>query len=200
MEWNSPHGNRSLEGLEICEEPIQTLKEYGTVSIAFDITRVLELVPVDHGLSGLLLRERQAEPPRRKDYDLIPGESPADWPKRFDVSGWGVLVARLEGRRIGGAVVAFDTPGVLLLEGRRDLALLWDIRVEPASRGHGVGSALFQAVESWALARDCRRPQSGNAEHQCVGVQILRSPGLSPGFGQPFCLCGNARRNATALV
>jgi GNAT superfamily N-acetyltransferase len=31
------------------------------------------------------------------------------------------------------------------------VALLWDIRVDPASRGRGVGRALLAAVEAWAV-------------------------------------------------
>jgi GNAT superfamily N-acetyltransferase len=142
---------------EISEESIRTLDDYGTVSIAFDIKRFLDLVSVNYGLGGFLLRERPVNLITRKDYDSIAGQSPADWPKRFDVSSWGQIVARSNGQRVGGAVIAFNSPGVLMLEGRRDIAVLWDIRVEPRLRGCGIGSALFRAVESWASARTCRR-------------------------------------------
>lgn len=53
-------------------------------------------------------------------------------------------------------MVAHDSPGLLMLEGRRDLAVLWDIRVAPEVRGHGIGSALWQEVEIWASLRACR--------------------------------------------
>jgi GNAT superfamily N-acetyltransferase len=43
-----------------------------------------------------------------------------------------------------------------MFEGRGDLALLWDIRVAPGHRGRGVGRALFEATEAWALTRGCR--------------------------------------------
>ena len=43
-----------------------------------------------------------------------------------------------------------------MLEGREELALLWDIRVAPAERNHGVGTALLDAGESWAGARGAR--------------------------------------------
>lgn len=82
---------------------------------------------------------------------------PAQWPARFDVSKWGVLAAWREGLRVGGAVIAFDTRDVHMLEGRRDLAVLWDIRVAPDARRESVGTALFHAVESWAIARGCRQ-------------------------------------------
>jgi GNAT superfamily N-acetyltransferase len=96
------------------------------------------------------------------DYARVPSpydvrSDPAHWPAMFDVSKWGVFAAWLDGRRVGGAVIAFDTPNVSMLEGRRDLAVLWDIRVAAEVRGEGVGVALFRAVERWAIARGCRQ-------------------------------------------
>jgi GNAT superfamily N-acetyltransferase len=57
---------------------------------------------------------------------------------------------------LGGATVAFNTPGLTMLEGRRDLSVLWDIRVAPDARGKGIGSALFEGVEAWAQTQCCR--------------------------------------------
>ncbi|MBV9108261.1 MAG: GNAT family N-acetyltransferase [Gemmatimonadetes bacterium] len=91
-----------------------------------------------------------------KDYDAIPGNRPTDWPARFDMSRWGIVSAWVEGARIGGAVVALDTAGVEMLEGRRDLAVLWDLRVAPARRGRGLGTLLFRAAERWAAGRGAR--------------------------------------------
>ena len=91
--------------------------------------------------------------PYVKDYDAIEGESPTHWARRFDLSNWGLILCRASGRCVGGAVVAYNTPGVAMLEGRSDLAVLWDIRVSPELRGQGVGLALFQAAEAWATAK-----------------------------------------------
>jgi GNAT superfamily N-acetyltransferase len=44
-----------------------------------------------------------------------------------------------------------------MLAGRRDLAVLWDIRVAPERRGTGIGGMLFRAAEAWARARGCTR-------------------------------------------
>ena len=44
-----------------------------------------------------------------------------------------------------------------MLEGRRDLAVLWDIRVSPEARRQGVGSALFERVAAWAQLHGCRQ-------------------------------------------
>ena len=132
---------------EVVEEPISTLADYAQVSISFTVEKVFAIA------AGSLV-ERPTSAPYLKDYDQI--EHPSTWPERFDVSQWGVIAARMAGQRIGGTVVACDTPGLAMLEGRQHCAVLWDIRVSPDWRGHGVGAALFRAAESWAVARGCR--------------------------------------------
>jgi GNAT superfamily N-acetyltransferase len=62
---------------------------------------------------------------------------------------------RSSAQLLGGAVVALRTPELPLLEGRSDLAALWDIRVAPDRRGCGLGAMLFRATEDWARAREC---------------------------------------------
>jgi GNAT superfamily N-acetyltransferase len=102
------------------------------------------------------LSERRLEVPYEKDYDAMAGEGPLRWGQRFDLSNWALFTARFANRIVGGATAAFDTPGLTMLEGRPDLAVLWDIRVSPDARRQGVGSALFQGVEAWAQLHGCR--------------------------------------------
>lgn len=172
--------------IEVAGEPAACLETYAEVPIAFEVASVLD---VADGPGGLVLTERRLGAPYVKDYDAIGGEHPSTWPVRFDVSRWGVLAARVEGRRVGGAVVAFDTPGMEMLEGRRDLAVLWDLRVAPESRGHGVGAALFHAAEAWASARGCRRLK---VETQNVNVAACRF------YARQGCVLGSADRLAYA--
>jgi ribosomal protein S18 acetylase RimI-like enzyme len=142
--------------VEIREEGPGALAAYATVPIAFEVREVLAVEPADDGLGGLLLSAKTLDAPYVKDYDAVPGNRPTEWPARFDLRRWGILSAWAEGARIGGAVVAFDTAGVEMLEERRDLAVLWDLRVAPAMRGRGAGTALFRAAERWAAARGAR--------------------------------------------
>ncbi|HLL48751.1 MAG TPA: GNAT family N-acetyltransferase [Longimicrobiaceae bacterium] len=148
---------------------------------------VLDVAEQDAGSAGFMLTERRLDAPYAKDYDAIPGEHPEGWAERFDVSRWGVFEARMEGRRVGGAVVAFRTPGLDMLEGRDDLAVLWDIRVAPEARGQGVGSALFRAAEAWARARGCRRLK---VETQNVNVAACRF------YARRGCVLGKVNRSA----
>ena len=140
--------------IEVIEEPITELGCQGEIPIAFQVTTALDVEPLAGGLAGLGLSERAVEVPWVKDHDRVDG-GPAVWASRFDVGRWGLFGAYADGRRVGGAVLAFDTANLYRLRGRRDLAVVWDLRVAPHARRLGVGAALFRASEAWALKRNC---------------------------------------------
>jgi len=144
--------------LDIGEEALTlaTLSEHAAIPIAFMVDRVLEVRLLDGGLGGMSLTETVVTDPYVKDYDAIEGAGPQLWPGRFDVSHWVLISARRDGASVGGAVIASKTPGLHMLAGRDDVAVLWDIRVSPRERGKGIGSALFRAVRTWAGDRGCR--------------------------------------------
>ena len=137
--------------IELREEPISELHRYVTVPSVFEARTVFDVLESTRGIE---LREREIYRPYRKDYDAV--ENPMEWPKRFDVSNWTLIAAFSAGERVGGAVGAYASPELDMLEGRDDLILLWDIRVSPKARRLGVGSALFRSIEAWGRARSCR--------------------------------------------
>lgn len=173
--------------MEIIEESITAAAELARVPIAFNVESVFDVSPLDGGLGGLTLSERRVETPYVKDYDTMEGEHPTQWASRFDVTNWGLIGARSDGARVGGAVIAFNTAGINMLEGRRDLAVLWDIRVAPEVRARGVGSALFQAAEAWAAARGCRQLK---IETQNINVPACRF------YARQGCVLGAINRFA----
>ena len=172
--------------VEVAGEPAAALADYASIPIVFEVRSVLDVSAPDGG-SGYVLTERRLDTPYLKDYDAVPGEHPSGWPRRFDVSSWGLLAARLEGRRVGAAAVAVRTPGLDLLEGRDDLAVLWDVRVAPEARGQGVGAALFRAAEAWARSRGCRRLV---VETQNVNVAACRF------YARMGCVLATVNRDA----
>jgi ribosomal protein S18 acetylase RimI-like enzyme len=143
--------------IAIAEEPMTALAEYARVPIVFRVDSILDVTSHDEQMRSFVLSERRVDVPYDKDYDGIVGEGPLHWAGHFDLSNWALITARLATGLVGGAAVAFDTPGLTMLEGRSDLAVLWDIRVAPAARRQGVGSALFAKIEAWARLRGCRQ-------------------------------------------
>jgi GNAT superfamily N-acetyltransferase len=167
------------------KEPITLLSEYARIPIAFTVDRVFDVR--DDSSGGFLLAERMLELPYRKDYDAINGEGPTQWARRYDISNWALFAAYEDRHRIGGATVAFRTPDLTMLEDRRDLAVLWDIRVAPGARGKGVGYALFEAAETWTKLQGCRQLK---VETQNINVGACRF------YERQGCVLREARRNA----
>lgn len=176
--------------VQIAEKPTSRVLEHCEIPIAFLVERVLAVSVIGAGLGGISLAEAEVDPPWIKDYDAIKGEGPARWLKRFDTSHCGLLAAYGDGARIGGAVVAFDSPGLHMLEGRRDVAILWDLRVRPSSRSIGVGSALFQAVEEWSRQRGCRTPKVETQNTNFAACRFYARMGCSLGAIDRFAYPG----------
>jgi GNAT superfamily N-acetyltransferase len=157
--------------IEVREDSAAGLAEYARISIAFEVREIFDVASSDGSPGRFILTKRRLDAPYVKDYDAIEAESPAHWAERFDVSNWEFLAAYSEGRLVGGAAVALDTAGIEMLEGRTDLAVLWDIRVAPEARGRGVGASLFRAAEARAAARGCLRLK---IETQNINVPACR--------------------------
>jgi GNAT superfamily N-acetyltransferase len=164
------------------------LGEYASVPSRFDVKSTLQVELVEGGLGGMLLRQVPLERPYIKDYDAY-GEIPTDWPKLFDVINWGFFLAMEGERRAGAAAVAFDTSALLMLEVRRDLAVLWDLRTEPAYRG--VGIPLFRYAAEWSRKRGC---QQMKIETQNVNIPACRF------YQRMGCQLGEIRRFGYAAV
>lgn len=160
-----------MTDIEIVPSGPDCLPEYATVSIAFEVRARLRPVLLEGGLGGIALREERVQPPYVKDYDAGEEGGPEQWTEEFDLANWGFFLARRGGRCVGAAAVAFETPEVNMLEGRDDLAVLWDIRVAPEFRGHGLGRRLFRQAADWARARGCRQLK---VETQDINVPACR--------------------------
>ncbi|MET0283747.1 MAG: GNAT family N-acetyltransferase [Polyangiales bacterium] len=160
---------------------------YASIPIAFEVRSELEVV--EQGLSGIALRERTVAMPWRKDYDAV-DQGPRGWSARFRVQRWTVLLAREGTQLTGAASVMHDSPDIQMLDGRSDLALLWDLRVAPAWRGRGVGAALFEAAASHARERGCRQLK---VETQNINLPACRF------YQRMGCRLGGVQRHAYAL-
>lgn len=154
--------------IEVIEEPVTALAEYAGIPMAFEVREVLDAIAEAGG--RIRIEPRQLPVSYVKDYDAI-GGGPMRWAERFDLSTWGFLSAFSGAQCVGRAAVARETSTLEMLEGRSDLALLWDIRVAPLARRHGVGSALFEAAVRWASSRGCLQLK---VETQNINVAACR--------------------------
>ena len=175
--------------MEITALPVspESLTAYSTVSIAFEVRSKLTITLLNDGLGGMLLREEPVIPPYVKDYDETGEEGPMCWLTRFNTSSWVLFLAREGDMPIGGAAVAYRTPGVDMLRDRKDIAVLWDIRVHPEHRRSGIGTLLFNEAARWAGDRNCNHLK---IETQNVNVLACRF------YARQGCLLGEIDRFA----
>ena len=140
--------------IDVRERGVSVIPQYATVPIAFDVTSVLDIEQDKDG--QFALKERRLDHPYVKNYDTIDGEGPRHWPRRFDISNWGIFTAPLNGQHVGGAAVAFKTPGFMMLDQHDDIAVLWDIRVSPKPAGGELVPHSSAQPKIGAKDRGCR--------------------------------------------
>jgi GNAT superfamily N-acetyltransferase len=162
--------SEKLRELEYSSGDIGLLPQLAQISIALEVRTVYEIQPLQSGLGGLVMVEKPVQP-YIKDYDALPGGKPTEWHQEFDMRNWGVVLLLHQNQPIAGAAIARDTPGLNMLAGRRDLAVLWDIRVAQDWRGLGVGRKIFQYSVDWARQRNCTEMK---IETQNINVPACR--------------------------
>ena len=140
--------NSDVTEVAIQREPPSALAEYSSVPISFTTKSFLQVTWIGGGLQGISVVEEPLDQPFSKDFDE--DEPVTRWIQFGDISHWGIFAAVDDGKRIGGVVVAHDTASVHMLEGRTDLAVLWDIRVHPDVRRSGVGTRLLDRAVQFA--------------------------------------------------
>jgi len=175
--------------MKIITATLDKLSELSGISIAFEVTAELVFTKDNSGCYNTTLRA--LDRPYLKDYDAIPGNKPEDWLRQFDTRNWGLILAK-EGDEVAGAcLLAWKSPGVDMLEGRDDLAVLWDLRVDPLRRGKGIGTMLFKASTDWARSHGATElkieTQNNNVQavkfYQKQGCRLMKViPGAYPDF------------------
>ncbi len=140
----------SIDAIEL-----DRLADYANVPMVCDVKSIFAIDEIDGDEGGFSLLEEPVRAPYRKDYDASSEGGPLTWPRRFDLSHWKLWVAHDQSQIVGGAAVVWNSADFEILEGRNDLALLWDIRVRPTNQRNGVGAALFREAARWAKSNGC---------------------------------------------
>jgi len=138
-----------IDILEGISEP--DLDRYAKVSIQFTSAEKYEVREREGGGFALGL----CALPESISTDFDAHEHPTEW-VRWDLRNAAMFEAHLGGRLVGGAVVVRDMPKLNLLAARKDLAVLWDLRVAPEFRRQKIGASLLREASRWARKRRCR--------------------------------------------
>jgi GNAT superfamily N-acetyltransferase len=186
--------------MEIHEIDVSQLPIYAAISIAFEVRSILRVEQLEGSLNGLRLVEEPVTKPYIKEYDYPGEDGPLTWGGQFDLKNWGFLLAEEAGEPVGGAAVAYATPEVYLLERRQDLAVLWDIRVQPLARRQGVGRQLFKAAAAWAERRGCRQMKIETQNVNVPACRFYAAQGCELGAIHRYAYTGHPRVGHEAML
>jgi GNAT superfamily N-acetyltransferase len=132
----------------------KTLTEYCAIPSFFVVDSFFEAEIQGEGFGGITFCERKVKKPFTKYYGER--EEPLTW-LRFDTTNWVIFIVRNGDAAVGGLTLACKTPEIRILNGRDDLADVWDIRVHPDYRHRGIGTVLFQKAIDWSRGKSYRQ-------------------------------------------
>jgi ribosomal protein S18 acetylase RimI-like enzyme len=184
---------------EISPITANKLSEYSKIPMTFEISSKFDVQLIENGLGGIKLSEVEVKP-YVKDYDEMDGSKPTDWPKRFDISNWGLFLARNGEIPVAGAAVAFNTPEVNMLEGRNNLAVLWDLRVHPDYRGSGLGTKVFQKATGWAKSKGCTQMKVETQNTNVAACKFYARQGCQLGEVHRFKYTNNPKTKDEVML
>ena len=118
---------------------------YDSIEMKVTVQEIYEVRIED--LSGISFHKTAVEPYVK---DFTHWEQYSRWKTEFDISDWHFYIAFDEDRPIGAATLCHNTPQIHMLDGREDLGVLWDIRVDSMYKHHGIGQCLFDMVKEKA--------------------------------------------------
>ena len=132
--------------IRYCEIDESKLEEYDKIPFFYDVDKKYELKKIDNGLGGISLELVDVDP-FHKDF----GERTKRWKELFNLFNWKFFAAYNEkDEMVAGCTVVTKTPNCNMLEGREDLAIIWDIRVSAEYRHKGIGQKLFDMAKEYA--------------------------------------------------
>ncbi|GFP75407.1 GNAT family N-acetyltransferase [Clostridium fungisolvens] len=125
-------------------------EQYDKIPMLVQVKSILRLEKVDNGLGGILLKE---VPVKEHIKDLGKYEKATEYAKEFDITNWAFFMAFDDEVPIGAATISSKTENVNMLDGRDDMSVLWDIRVDDGYKNQGIGTELFTKAVKWSKSK-----------------------------------------------
>jgi ribosomal protein S18 acetylase RimI-like enzyme len=145
---------------------------------------ILNAKVIDDGFKGMTFREEKIARPYVKNYDE--NEKPFRW-LNFNTSNWVMFVIQSGERPVGGLTMVCKTPEIRMLNGRDDLADVWDIRVHPDYKRRSIGTKLFTRAIEWSRDKGYKQ--------LCVETQNVNVPACRF-YRKQGCVLGGINRYA----
>jgi ribosomal protein S18 acetylase RimI-like enzyme len=189
--------------IEIRQVGPDSLEQYEKIPMKHWVESVFRIDEIDGGLGGLKLTETPVDKPYAKysqGRPEKPGEGISGWPNRFDVSHWLFLMAFDGDKAVAGATVAFRSPGASMLQGRDDIAALWNIVVDPDYKRHGLGSRLINLAIEWSRKQGCKQLRIETRNNNVPACRFYAAHGCHLGAIDRYAYADDPRTAHEALL
>ena len=174
------------------------LEAYEKIPMLVHVKSELKLEKIDGGLGGVLFCEVPVESYTK---DLGQYELPTEFSKKFDTTNWAFFAAFNRGTLVAAATVACKTKEIHMLDGRDDLCVLWDIRVDENDKQCGVGTRLLQMAVKWAKGRGFVQMKIECQNNNVPAVRFYRrAGGVLGAFDEYFYYNDLDSRQEVALI
>ncbi len=147
---------------------------YDRIPMLVDVKSAYALEKLDNGLGGVIFREI---PVPESVKDLGKFTKATEYADSFDITNWAFFMAFDGERPVGAATVASDTQNVNMLDGRSDLSVLWDLRVDGEYKRRGIGASLFRMAAEWSGARGFRQMKIECQNNNVPACKFYRKQG-----------------------
>jgi len=129
-------------------------EKYDKIPMLVPVKSVFVLEKMENGLGGILFKE---VPVKEYSKDLGKYAVPTNYSKEFVLTNWAFFMAFDDEHPIGAATVATKTKNLIMLDGRDDISVLWDLRVDDRYKRQRHGKKLFDMATEWSKIHGCKQ-------------------------------------------
>ena len=152
--------------------------QYDKVPMKVHVKSIYQLEKINNGLGGFLLIETPVE-----EYikDLGVYTEASKYADEFDITNWAFFMAFHNGAPIGAVTIASNTSDVHMLDGRDDMSVLWDIRIDDRYKQQGIGSKLFHLAVEWSRSKGLKQMKIECQNNNVTACKFYQSLGATLG-------------------
>jgi ribosomal protein S18 acetylase RimI-like enzyme len=159
------------------------LSIYDSIPMIVNIESIYKIQKNDGGIKSIDFIETKTLP-YTKDfakYQII-----SELYKEFDLTNWAFFVAFINDVPIGGACIVYNTNNVSMLDGRKDISVLWDIRVNGKYQNFGIGTELMKMCIHWSRERKLKYIKIESQNNNVKACNFYRKLGANIGSINEF--------------
>lgn len=164
------------------------LGKYDKIPMIVQVKSILALEKIENGFGGIVFKET---PVNEYIKDLGKYEHATKSADEFDITNWAFFMAFADEEAIGAATVVSKTENIHMLDGRDDMSVLWDIRVDNRYKHQGVGTKLFSMATEWSKSKGFKQMKIECQNNNVVACRFYHKHGAALGKIDEYAYYGD---------